>query len=314
VGKGAYMKRRILCLIIVIVISVPCNKTYADTSKDLFKLYEIKSQTDLDKADSKLSKAENDYRELKKSYQFTNLYNTVVMLTNSGEVSSQLQQYQSECTKLENKMLSNIDAPLEEIMSDENAYISDLSKVNYLLLALDSYNNVQNASLPDGDLQKLQSEYESAKSNKSEKEIKDDLGVIKGVIQPIQAAYVVASPYGNRAITGDAAKTKFHHGIDLQADLGTGVLSVFNGIVIYSGLDETAGETIKINHGNGIVTVYSNLRDRYVKEGDSVKQYQKIGATGQTSKENIGTNLHLSLYINNKSYDPNILFRKEDTN
>lgn len=303
--------KKILFVLLLFCFLSQSGTAYADTAKDLFSKYHLTKSTDLDQATLVWNKATSDYRDLLKDYAFTNYYNSAVSLANVSDISTELNTYQPMCTQLEAQMLSNIDADITEIISDENEYIKALNTVNYLLGIMDSYKMITSAPLPQGDLNALKSASESASLKRDDLTLKADIGKVKDIIQPIQAEYKVISKYGNRAVVGKANTTEFHHGIDLQGDIGTGVLSVFNGTVIYSDLDSETGETIKIDHGNGIVTVYENLRDRYVRSGDIVKQYQKIGAIGQTSKELSKPCLHLGLFIGEKSYDPDVLFRKE---
>lgn len=306
------MKKITLFIVFIVISSMLfSDTTRAETARDLFKKYNITDSTELDETTKEWNKASSDYRDLVKEYAFTDLYNTVVSMSDSSSIVNELNIYQPMCSELEQKMLSNIDADISEIISDENKYLHTLDKVNILLNALDSYRGITNTPIPDEDIQQLKTIYEETTVKKDELMTKSDIGVVENIIQPIQAEYKLVSKYGTRAITGNVEETEFHHGIDLAAEIGTGVLSIFNGTVIYSGYDETTGETIKIDHGNEIITVYENLRDRYVKEGDTVKQYQKIGAVGTTSKETTHPYLHLALYIKDKSYDLDKLFRKE---
>ena len=114
-----------------------------------------------------------------------------------------------------------------------------------------------------------------------------DIGDIDSLYNFLQATYTV--------------KRKFDGtGLLLKAVPGTGVLSVFNGTVIYSNRDDETGETIKIDSGDGIVITYQNLTARYVQQDDNVTQYQKIATTSQ--------DLYITLEINGKYYDLNKLY------
>ena len=58
-----------------------------------------------------------------------------------------------------------------------------------------------------------------------------------------------------------------------EAAAGTNVIAAGDGTVVYSGVDDTDyGNMIKIDHGNGYLSVYRNAADAKVEEGDQVKR------------------------------------------
>lgn len=74
-----------------------------------------------------------------------------------------------------------------------------------------------------------------------------------------------------------------HPGIDISAPLSTEVKAIASGTVTRVAEDDRYGMTVEINHGNGVISVYSNLAAQGLAEmGDVVKQGQVIGAVGET--------------------------------
>lgn len=63
------------------------------------------------------------------------------------------------------------------------------------------------------------------------------------------------------------------------------------------------GNCVKLDHGNGYVTLYAHLDSIAVKLGDTVKQGQVIGRMGNTGRS-FGAHLHLEIRKNNVHIDP----------
>lgn len=118
---------------------------------------------------------------------------------------------------------------------------------------------------------------------------------------PLSDNSKLGSPFGEVRKTGPEEIR--HLGVDFTAKTGTPVAAMNAGIVSKSYLDTTYGETVIINHGYGINTLYMHLNERRVKEGDSVKKGTIIGTVGQTGYAS-GPHLHLSIKINGTSIDP----------
>ncbi|MCR5254501.1 MAG: M23 family metallopeptidase [Acetatifactor sp.] len=76
-------------------------------------------------------------------------------------------------------------------------------------------------------------------------------------------------------LTGSASMEMFPESDNLcvfTASDGTTVIATASGTVTTVGTDETYGNVIQIDHGNGYVTVYKNKGEAMVKEGDEVVQ------------------------------------------
>ena len=94
-----------------------------------------------------------------------------------------------------------------------------------------------------------------------------------------------------------------HKGTDFRAPVGTEVFSMNDGIVKVARNYSSYGNTIIIDHGLGINTLYLHLSEFKVSEGDKVKRGQLIGLSGDTGYA-VGAHLHLSIKINGISIDP----------
>lgn len=104
--------------------------------------------------------------------------------------------------------------------------------------------------------------------------------------------------YKNGQPTGN-----YHKGVDIGADEGQNVFSVANGKVILAEKFVYFGNTVIIDHGQGLSSVYMHLSEIYVKKNEKVKQGQiiaKVGSTGYAT----GPHLHFSIYINGTPVNP----------
>ena len=69
-----------------------------------------------------------------------------------------------------------------------------------------------------------------------------------------------------------------------------------------------AGNSVYVDHGNGVVTMYFHLSEPTVKEGDVVKRGQTVGLTGMTGRAT-GPHLHFSVSVLGELVDPDTLFK-----
>jgi len=118
----------------------------------------------------------------------------------------------------------------------------------------------------------------------------------------------LTSGYGiRRYYNGVFAKDYYHRGLDYAGPQGSPVVAPAAGRVALVGRVSQGfklhGNTIGIDHGHGVTTIYLHLSRINVKEGDMVKPGQVIGAVGSTGAST-GPHLHWGLYVNGLSVDP----------
>ncbi|HJQ63889.1 MAG TPA: M23 family metallopeptidase [Burkholderiales bacterium] len=88
----------------------------------------------------------------------------------------------------------------------------------------------------------------------------------------------------------------YHLGYDLSVTRRYPVEAANSGTVAFVGDLGIYGNTVIIDHGLGLFTLYSHLSSIDVKEGDSIKQRQIIGNTGETGLA-AGDHLHYGVYL-----------------
>ncbi len=122
---------------------------------------------------------------------------------------------------------------------------------------------------------------------------------------PLQSV-TITDTYGYSRQTGGTVIA--HKGTDFKAKVGTPVYAMNDGAVRLTRKFIAYGNTIVIDHGEGVFTIYMHLSDISVKEGDKVKEGDVIGHSGETGYAN-GPHLHISVKVSGESIDP-MLFMK----
>ncbi|HPR17060.1 MAG TPA: M23 family metallopeptidase [Candidatus Cloacimonadota bacterium] len=114
----------------------------------------------------------------------------------------------------------------------------------------------------------------------------------------------ITSYFGKR-IHPVTKKASVHNGVDYAAAYGTPVEATADGTVIFAGWNPNhTGNTVKIRHANGYVTLYGHLSKfgKY-KVGNRVQQHDIIGYVGSTGRST-GNHLHYTIYCHDKAIDP----------
>lgn len=127
---------------------------------------------------------------------------------------------------------------------------------------------------------------------------------------PIKDYKYVSSKFGPRThpITGE--KGKQHNGIDFAAPTGTDIFAAESGTVIVAQKMSGYGNTVIIDHGNGLWTLYAHIRNGgiKVKTGEVVKKGQKIAEVGSTGNST-GPHLHFEVRLNEIPVNPDNYLR-----
>ncbi|NQZ52916.1 MAG: M23 family metallopeptidase [Piscirickettsiaceae bacterium] len=119
--------------------------------------------------------------------------------------------------------------------------------------------------------------------------------------RPVKAGWV-SSYYGQR-VDPFTGKKAFHHGLDFAGKAGSGVYSVADGIVSWTGKRNGYGVMIDIDHGNGYVTRYAHNKTLKVKEGDRITKGQTIALMGSTGRST-GPHVHFEILRDGKTVNP----------
>ncbi len=98
--------------------------------------------------------------------------------------------------------------------------------------------------------------------------------------------------------------TRSHAGVDLGGTNGQAIMAADSGTVIFSGWGQgSLGYTVKIDHGNGLTTVYAHCSALYVSYGQNVSKGEVIAAVGKTGNAT-GYLLHFEVRQNGVAKNP----------
>lgn len=119
---------------------------------------------------------------------------------------------------------------------------------------------------------------------------------------PSPGFYSISSQYGNRNHP-ILKKKKMHTGIDIKVPSGSDIIAANAGKVIYSGYNGGYGNTVIIDHGGKISTLYAHNKKLLVKVGDKVEKGDVISKSGSTGLST-GPHLHFEVRENGQHVDP----------
>jgi len=97
---------------------------------------------------------------------------------------------------------------------------------------------------------------------------------------------------------------KKHYGVDILAPKNTPIKAVMDGYVITSDWTLETGNTIGIQHANGIVTFYKHNSALLKKTGSLVKAGEAVAIIGNTGTLSDGPHLHFELWHKGKPINP----------
>jgi len=124
---------------------------------------------------------------------------------------------------------------------------------------------------------------------------------------PVQGP--LSSPFGLRRFFNDQPR-KPHSGLDLAAPKGTPIKAPAAGTVIAVGNFFFNGNTVVLDHGQGLISMYSHMDRIKVKEGQHVTLGTLLGAVGMTGRVT-GPHLHWTVSLNDTRVDPMLMFSEQ---
>ncbi|ERN39960.1 membrane protein [Rubidibacter lacunae KORDI 51-2] len=118
----------------------------------------------------------------------------------------------------------------------------------------------------------------------------------------------VSTIYGvQRYYNGVFARDYYHRGVDYAAGTGSPVVAPAAGRVALVGTVAEGfrlhGNTVGIDHGQGVISIFLHLNSIDVREGDFIQAGQRLGTIGSTGAST-GPHLHWGLYVHGAAVDP----------
>ena len=112
----------------------------------------------------------------------------------------------------------------------------------------------------------------------------------------------ISSGFGYRSdpFTGAGA---MHAGLDFKGPYGAPIYAAAKGVISFAGGKAGYGNTIEIDHGNGLLTRYAHMSAFRASVGQSISPGDVIGAIGSSGRST-GPHLHFEVRINDRAVNP----------
>ena len=138
-------------------------------------------------------------------------------------------------------------------------------------------------------------------SKKVENTLPETFSSLKGLLKmPVKGKI---TRFFGRHKKSSGKTESFKAGIDIKADRGEPICSVYNGQILYSSWFKSYGNMIIIDHGNHFYTVYAHAEELFKSKGDYVKAGEVIATVGDTGSM-MGPELYFELRHHGKPVNP----------
>ncbi len=95
----------------------------------------------------------------------------------------------------------------------------------------------------------------------------------------------------------------WHAGVDIRAERGAPIRAAAPGVVVFSGWAPSYGNVVKIEHGDGYMSLYAHNLQNMVKVGDEVDTDTVIATVGRTGRAS-ANHVHFEIRRHGVAYDP----------
>jgi murein DD-endopeptidase MepM/ murein hydrolase activator NlpD len=116
----------------------------------------------------------------------------------------------------------------------------------------------------------------------------------------VQSAF---ADYRTYVYQGKEVDRQVHLGFDLASFTTTPIVSANAGKVLFADELGIYGNTVIVDHGLGVQSLYSHLSSFDVKAGDTIAKEQQVGRSGSTGMA-LGDHLHFTMLVNGHMVNP----------
>lgn len=246
-----------------------------------------------------------------------NLLNTIVSANSLGDLATR-QAFVERVAEKDHELFTQVRVLRDQILAKKKeqdrvvakiAKLNETQKSNLAALSQVRKEKKQVFSVLKAEQDYLEDQYnamqeESAKLENQIAAIQAASGgtpVFKGkFILPVHGRF--SSPFGMRVHPISHVR-KMHTGQDIAAGSGTPIKAAGSGKVITASYIRGYGNTVVLDHGGKISTLYGHCSRIFVRVGQYVTQGQKIAAVGSTGYAT-GPHLHFEVRVNGKPVNP----------
>ncbi|MBN8424393.1 M23 family metallopeptidase [Microbacterium esteraromaticum] len=122
---------------------------------------------------------------------------------------------------------------------------------------------------------------------------------------PLAGDYFKGRGFGHNPVNGCSYCSTDHKGYDMAQGCGSTVYAAGGGVVIVAGAHHGWGNTVRIDHGDGVETLYGHMQwgSIRVAVGEQVDPGAPLGAEGNTG-QSFGCHLHYEVRRDGRAIDP----------
>lgn len=229
----------------------------------------------------------------------------------SSEQNKMLKEKVTEIDELKEKEAnkSNIDGKIRDLIDKYRAIADNYTSNGLSTKSSRSGTRIDRNFVEDiNELKTLISSLEEAQSKDSDTymDLSETENKLKAYIDSTPSLFPtpgrISSDFGGRRDPFRLTK-RFHTGIDIAAPYGQNINAAASGEVTLASRTSVYGNTIIIDHGHGISTMYGHTSKILVKKGQKVKKGDVIARVGSTGRST-GAHLHFEVRVNGTSVDP----------
>lgn len=222
------------------------------------------------------------------------LKNTEEIIRQKKQDIEQEEAQTAELVEEQRATLANLESLKQQKMQTVQAYAQDEAKYDQL---------VKSNEAASQEVSKLIAAATAAKSSNNNDTVVYTGGKLNWPV-PSRAASSssLSSGFVNRKRPIGSGWEK-HTGYDIPASYGANIVAAEGGTVITAGWVNGYGNTVMINHGGGIVTLYGHNSSLTVSKGQTVTRGQVIAKCGSTGNST-GNHCHFEVRVNGSAVNP----------
>lgn len=233
------------------------------------------------------------------------------------EMNSHMLENENSTIRIGDKLIITVPEPELSVERVEQNYYEEIYDADVIYVDNDSWYTTQTKVLqqPSAGFRKIVANVSYLNDKELSREILKEEIVAEAVpkivergtkipptyIKPISGGRL-SSGFGKRSAPKKGAST-YHKGIDWAVPTGTAVYASCGGTVSRAGWGSGYGYVVYIDHADGRQTRYAHLSKVLVKNGQSVKQGDRIALSGNTGVST-GPHLHFEILINGSQVNP----------